>query len=89
MQHELFLHHPTQINENFQQKYIHPFIKGKSLTFFRYIDDILSIWTRTKSGINLILNGLIKKYRSIKREYKVSQNRIAFLDTEIYLHNSK
>ena len=75
--------------DHFEQKYIHSFTKGKSLKFFRYIDDILSIWTRTKSGINRFLKDLIKKYPSIKLQCKVLQNCIAFLDTEIYLHNNK
>ena len=28
----------------FERKHMYPLIKGKSLTYFRYIDDIFLIW---------------------------------------------
>ena len=75
--------------DHFERKYIYPLIEGKSLTYFRYIDDVILIWIGTKNELNQFLKNLNKKCPSIKSDYKASKNRIVFLDTEIYLHNSK
>ena len=75
--------------DHFERKYIHPLIEGKSLTYFRYIDDIFLIWTGTNSELNQFFKGLNKKHSSIKFDYKASKDRIVFLNTEIYLYNGK
>ena len=72
-----------------EQKYVYPLIEGKSLTYFRYIDDIFLIWTGTKNELVQFFKDLNKKHLSIKFDYKASKDRIVFLDTEIYLHNGK
>ena len=46
--------------DHFKQKYIYPLIEGKSLTYFRHIDDIFLIWNRTKNKLGWFLLGLIK-----------------------------
>ena len=43
---------PSSVNifmDHFEQKYIYPLIEGKSLRYFRYIDDIILIWTESKN----------------------------------------
>ena len=69
--------------DHFERKCIYPLIEGKSLTYFRYIDDEFLIWTGTKNELNQFLKNLNKKCPSIKSDYKASKNRIVFLDTEI------
>ena len=64
-------------------------MEEKSLTYFRYIDDIFLIWTGTKNKVDQFFKYLNKKHTSIKFDYKTSKNRIAFLDTEIYLYVSE
>ena len=64
-------------------------MKGKPLTYSRYIDDIFLIWTGTKNELNQFFKDLSKKHPTIKFDYKVSKNCIVFLDTEIYLQNNK
>ena len=68
---------------------IHTLIVGKSLTYFRYINDIFLIWTGTKNELDQFFKNLNKKDPSTKFYNKASKNRIVFLDSEIYLHNGK
>ena len=75
--------------DHFERKYIYPLTEGKSLTNFRYIDDIFLIWTRTKNELDKFFKDLNKNHLSIKFDYKASKDRIVFLDTEIYLHKDK
>ena len=75
--------------ELFERKYIYPLIERKSLTYFRYIDDIFLIWTGTKKELDQFFKDLNEKHPSIEFDHKASQNHIVFLDTEIYLHNDK
>ena len=78
----IFMHH-------FERKCIYPLIEEKSLTYFRYIDDIFLIWTRKKNELDQFFKDLNTKQSSIKFDQKASKDRIVFLDAEIYLHNSK
>ena len=47
------------------------------------------IWTGTKNELDQLFKDLYKKHPSIKFDCKTSENRITFLDNEIYLHNGK
>ena len=64
---------------HFERKYIYPLIEGKSLTYFRHIDDIFLIWTGTKNKLDQFFKYLNKKHPSIKFDYKASNNQIVFL----------
>ena len=75
--------------DHFERKYIYPSIEGKSWTYFRYIDDILLIWTEAKNELDQFFKDLNKTYPSIIFDYKSLKDHIVFLDTEIYLHNGK
>ena len=75
--------------DHFERKCKYPLIEGKSLTYFRYINDIFLIWTRTKNELDQFFKDLNKKHPSIKFDYKASKDCIVFLDTEIYLHNGR
>ena len=65
----------------FERKYIYPLIKWKSLTYFRYIDDILLILTGKKNELDQFFKDLNKIYPSIKVNYKALNNCIVLLDT--------
>ena len=58
-------------------------------TCFRYLDDIILIWTGNKIKFDRFLNDLNKKHSSIKFDYKSSQNYITFVDFKIYPQNGK
>ena len=75
--------------DHFELKYIYPLIEGKSLTYFRYIDDIFLIRIGTKNELHQFFKDLNKKHPTIKFDHKVSKDRIVVLATEIYLHNDK
>ena len=64
-------------------------MEGKSLTYSKYINGIFVIQSRTKNELHQFFKDLNKKHSSIKFDYKASKNRIAFLDTEIYLYKGK
>ena len=75
--------------DHFKQKYVYSSIEGKSFTYFRYINDIFLIWTRTKNELGQFFKDLSEKHASIKFDPKAPKDCIVFLDTEIYLHNGK
>ena len=83
----------------FERKYIYPFLEGLSLSCLRFIDDIylficddiylFFIWNGSKDQLITFLNDLNTTHNSIKFEYKISQSSIPFLNTEVYIKNSK
>ena len=68
--------------DHFERKYIYPLIEGKSLTYFRYIDDISLIWTGTKNELDQFFKDLNKNHLSIKFDYKALKGRIVFLSRQ-------
>ena len=74
--------------DNFERKFIYPFIKTLSLIYLTFIDDIFFIWTGSKTDLEKNLNELNREHPSIKFEYKTSKERISFLDTKIYIKNN-
>ena len=54
----------------FEQKYIYPLIKDKSILFLRYIDDIFMVWIKPKKQLKDFMNELNQKHSSIKLDYK-------------------
>ena len=42
----------------FEQKYIFPLTKGKSILFLRYIDDIFVVWTKSKNQLKDFMSEL-------------------------------
>ena len=67
--------------DHFEGKYIYKFLEGFPLRYLRLIG--------TKDQLITFSNDLNTKHNSIKFEYKISQSSIPFLDTEIYIKNSK
>ena len=49
-----------------------------------YIDDILCIWTGTRSEIESFLDRLNKAHRTLKFKWSISDERIEFLDLNLF-----
>ena len=75
--------------DHFERKSIYPVLQVPSRSYFRFIDDILSIWTGSNDQPITFLNDLNTKNNSLKFEYKISQSNIPFLEMEVYLKNNK
>ena len=67
----------------FEEEYILPLIKEKTLIYLRYIDDIFFIWTGSKEKLNEIYTKLNTLHHSIKFDMTSSQTEINFLDTKV------
>ena len=77
---------------NFEWKYIYlyyPYIKDKTKTFLRFIDNLFMIWTCSEQELLDFMSDLNKKHPSIKFEFKYSQTKIEFLDVLVHKdHNN-
>ena len=54
------------------------------LVWKRYIDDILCIWTGSRSELDNFLDRLNRAHHSIKFTWSISNERIQFLDLNIF-----
>ena len=68
----------------FEQKYVYPLIKDKSILFLCYID-IFMVWTKSEKQLKDFLSELNQKHPSIKFDYKFDCKQIEFLDTLVYI----
>ena len=75
--------------DHFKKRLIYSFIKGFSLIYLRFINDIFFIWTDNEKNLIKFLNELNTKPESIISEYQISKTSITFIDTEVYIKNSK
>ena len=65
---------PSYINmftDYFERKITYPFIKGFSLIYVRFIEDIFFTLTGNKKDLMKFLNELNTKHQSIKFEYQI------------------
>ena len=69
----------------FEQKYIYPLIKDKSILFFRYIGDTFVVWPKSEKQLNNFMSEHNQKHPSIKFDYKFDCKQIEFLDTLVYI----
>lgn len=68
----------------FEKDHLYPRIKGKCITYLRYIDDILLIWTASKQELKEFIEYANTIHSTIKFEFETSEKEINFLDTTIY-----
>ena len=68
----------------FEQIYVHPLIKDKSINFLLYIDDIFMVWKKSEKQLKDFMSELNQKHPSVKLDYKSDCKQIEFLDTLIY-----
>ena len=59
----------------FEQKYMYPLIKDKSILFLRYIDDILVVWIKSEKQLKNFMSELNQKHPSIKFDYKLNASK--------------
>ena len=75
--------------DQFDRKYISPFLQKLSWIYLRFIDDILFIWAGSKEQLIWNLDELNAKHESIKSEHQISKTSISFLDTEVFIKVNK
>ena len=75
--------------DHFEKKFIYPFLRGTSLIYLRFNNDIFFIWTGTQEQLTNCFNDLNEKHNSIKFEYKILQTSITFLDKYVFIRNNK
>ena len=68
----------------FEQKYVYPLIKDKSILFLRYIDDIFMVWTKSEKQLKDFISELNQKHPSVTFDYKFDCEKIGFLDALVY-----
>ena len=69
----------------FEQTYVHPLIKDKSINFLLYIDDIFIVWKKSEKQFKDFMSELNQKHPSVKLDYKSDCKQIEFLDTLVYI----
>lgn len=72
------------IMTEFEEKYISPLIKNKSILLLRFIDNIFMIWNKSKEKLSKFRNLINQIHQSIKFDLKFSKCKIGFLDTLVY-----
>ena len=69
----------------FEQKYIYPLIKDRSILFSDYIVDFFMGWTKSEKQLKDFMSELNQKHPYIKFDYKFDCKQIEFLDTLVYI----
>ena len=69
----------------FEQKYIYPLTKDKSILFLRYVDEIFMAWTKSEKQPKDFMSEMNQKHPSIKFDYEFDCEPIEFLDTLVYI----
>ena len=65
----------------FEQKYIYPLIKDKSVLFLHYTGDTFMVLIKSEKQLKDFMSELNQKHPSIKFDYKFGCKQIEFLDT--------
>ena len=72
----------------FEEKYICPLIKNKSVIYLRYVGNIFTVWSKSESELRKFLNEINQKHQSIKFDFKFSKENIEFLDSLVHIENN-
>ena len=72
----------------FEENYIYPLIKNKSVIYLRYISNIFMVWIKSESELRQFINEINEKHQSIKLDFNFSKESIEFLDTLMYIHSN-
>ena len=73
----------------FEEKFIYPRIKNKSLLYLRYIDDIFILWKGTILELEQFTSDINSLHSTIKFEINHSKTTINFLDTTVTINQDK
>ena len=77
---------PSYVNTfmlEFEEKYIHPLIKTKSVIYLCYIDDF-TIWIKFESKLRLFMNEINQKHQSIKLDFMFSKQNYRISEQIIF-----
>ena len=74
---------------HFEFSNIYPLIQDKSIKYLRYIDDIFLLWTGTEQQLKQFIEQINNLHHSIKFTVQYSFKEITFLDTTVYIKNSR
>ncbi len=69
----------------FEEKYVYTY-HIQPLVWLRFIDDIFSIWTCTREGIDIFVDSISHKTDSIRFTATISDSQVDFLDTTVKIH---
>ena len=69
--------------EDFETKLISQ-SRIKPIEWKRYVDDVFSLWNKSKKDIDLFIEQANQLHSSIKFTVEISENKITFLDTITY-----
>ena len=67
----------------FEQRYIYPLIKDRSILFSDYIADFFMGWTKSEKQLKDFISELNQKHPFRKFDYKFDCKQIEFQDTSI------
>ena len=56
------------------------------MLYLPYIDNIFMIWKGTQDQLKTFLKQFNEQHPTIKFDYKISKEQIAFLDTEVTIN---
>ena len=48
----------------FEEKYIYPLIKNKSVIYLRYIDETFMVWIKSESKLSQFMNEINQKHQT-------------------------
>ena len=65
----------------FEEKYIYPFKKQRSMLYLRFIDGIFTIGTKSENELKIFMKDLNTKHPFIKFSFKYSKDKIILLST--------
>ena len=71
---------------HFEEMFIYPRIRGKSLLYLRYIDDIFLIWKGTKQELEAFIMEINSVHDTIKFDVNYSTSSVNFLDTTVTIN---
>ena len=60
----------------FGERCIYPLIKNKFRSYWRFIDYIFMVWTKSENKLKSFINEINKKHHSIKFDFKFSTEKV-------------
>ena len=70
--------------DHLERSFLYPFIKTFLLIYFRFIDNLIFIWTDSKTDLENYFNELNTKDTSIKFKYKLEKENFISRQQNIY-----
>lgn len=68
------------------ERTVFPKCPKKTLIYLRYLDDIFGFWPHNQEDFNSFMETLNNHHESITLKYDINQEKITFLDTEVFFY---